>query len=104
MGRSLGGGIHVVEVVDPPGADEEGEGWTSAPVAAAFGGEGLHTEWDVLRGRDPARAILSAVRRCGHPLVVMGAQGGEGGRPHLGHVTTAVVHAAPSPVLLVPSR
>ena len=101
--RSLGG-IHVVEVVDPPDTGGEGEGWTSAPVAAAFAGEGLHTEWDVLRGRDPAQAILAAVRRCGHPLVVMGAQGVEGGRPHLGHVTSAVVRAAPSPVLLVPPR
>lgn len=107
--RRLGGGVHVVEVAGPPaghgGADDiDGTGWTSAPVAASFAGGGVQAEWDLLRARDPAEAILVTVRRCGHPLVVMGAQGDRDGGRHVGHVTSAVVHASPSPVLLVPPR
>lgn len=114
--RRLGGGVHVVEVAGPPagaggdhdgdhdGDDGDGTGWTSAPVAASFAGGGVQTEWGLLRGRDPAGAILAAVHRCGHPLVVMGAQGDAGVGRHVGHVTSAVVEASPSPVLLVPPR
>jgi nucleotide-binding universal stress UspA family protein len=62
--------------------------------------------WDLLHGKSPARALADLARSEVDPvaLLVMTTHGRTGwNRLHLGSVTTATVHAARVPVLVVPA-
>jgi nucleotide-binding universal stress UspA family protein len=62
--------------------------------------------WDLLHGKSPARALADVAASESDPvaLLVMATHGRTGwDRLHLGSVTTATVHAAGVPVLVVPA-
>jgi nucleotide-binding universal stress UspA family protein len=63
--------------------------------------------WDVLHAKSPARALADLAASEADPvaLLVMATHGHTGwDRLRLGSVTTATVHAAPVPVLVVPAQ
>jgi nucleotide-binding universal stress UspA family protein len=63
--------------------------------------------WDVLHGRHPGTALAEAAADPSVPtgLLVVANHGRTGwDRLHMGSVTAAVVHQAPVPVLVVPTR
>lgn len=63
--------------------------------------------WDVLHAKSPARALADLAASETDPvgLLVMATHGRTGwDRLRLGSVTTATVHSAPVPVLVVPAH
>jgi nucleotide-binding universal stress UspA family protein len=109
---ALGLPLWLMEVVEPgvlPEWTTEGDVVESAHVAALAalaarldGVEG----WDVLHDTDPAHALVAMASSPSTPtaLLVMATHGRTGwDRLRLGSVTTATVHAATVPVLVVPA-
>jgi nucleotide-binding universal stress UspA family protein len=78
----------------------------SGHVAGLAGRLGGVKSWDVLHDKDPAHALVAMAATATEPtaLLVMATHGRTGwDRLRLGSVTTATVHAATVPVLVVPA-
>jgi hypothetical protein len=78
----------------------------SGHVAGLAGRLGGVKAWDVLHDKDPAHALVAMAATATEPtaLLVMATHGRTGwDRLRLGSVTTATVHAATVPVLMVPA-
>jgi nucleotide-binding universal stress UspA family protein len=102
--------LWLIEVADPTrtAADvllhDVVESGHLAVLARAAGGT---SEWDVLHGKSPARALADLAASKADPvaLLVMATHGRTGwDRLRLGSVTIATVHSAPVPVLVVPAH
>jgi nucleotide-binding universal stress UspA family protein len=104
--RSLGIGVHLVSVVEPPapdlgGPDEAARSHREAHLAAVRAGadRAVPVSFEVRRG-DAVAEILAVVRP--GDLVAMTSHGGGGAqRWSVGAVAEAVLRRAPVPVLLV---
>jgi nucleotide-binding universal stress UspA family protein len=105
----LGLPLWLMEVVEPgvlPGWAPHDDIVESAHVAALAAELDGVEGWDVLHDKDPARALVAVAASPSTPtaLLVMATHGRTGwDRLRLGSVTTATVHAATVPVLVVPA-
>ena len=106
----LGRGLWLMEVVEPgvlpEWAADDDDVVESAHVAALAAELDSVEGWDVLHDTDPARALVAMAASPSAPtgLLVMATHGRTGwDRLRLGSVTTATVHAATVPVLVVPA-
>jgi nucleotide-binding universal stress UspA family protein len=105
---ALGDPLWLVAVVDRAGPAEgavDGDVVESGYLAALARAEGVQA-WDLLHSGSPARALadLAASETDPAALLVMATHGRTGwDRLHLGSVTTATIHAARVPVLVVPA-
>lgn len=101
--------LWLMEVVEPgalPGWATHEDVVESAHVAALAAELDGVEGWDVLHDTDPARALVAMAASPSTPtaLLVMDTHGRSGwDRFRLGSVTTATVHAATVPVLVVPA-
>jgi nucleotide-binding universal stress UspA family protein len=99
--------LWLVEVGDPGPPPEwatRGDVMESSRVAGLAGRLGGVEGWDVLHDKDPAHALIGMAASATEPtaLLVMATHGRTGwDRLRLGSVTTATVHAATVPVLVV---
>jgi PDZ domain-containing protein len=71
-----------------------------AVLARQVARAGGQAQWDVLHGSSPASVLTDHARRSRAALVVLGVDGGAGGRPLAG--VARLAEASPAPVLLVP--
>jgi nucleotide-binding universal stress UspA family protein len=104
--------LWLMEVGEPgrrgrqPEAVTSGDMVESGHVAGLAGRLGGVKAWDVLHDKDPAHALVAMAATATEPtaLLVMATHGRTGwDRLRLGSVTTATVHAATVPVLVVPA-
>lgn len=107
---ALGLPLWLMEVGDPTvmPADwaTESDAHESGHLAALADRVGTVAAWDVLHSRDPAGALVEMAASPATPtaLLVMATHGRTGWeRLRLGSVTTATVHGATVPVLVVPA-
>lgn len=104
---ALGLPLWLVEVGEPGPPGERvthGDAFESGHVAALTRRTGGVEAWDMLHGRDPADALVNMAASRSEPtaLLVMATHGRTGWhRLRLGSVTTATVHRATVPVLVV---
>lgn len=107
-------GVWAVEVVSPPpvplAPEVDGLGWPGdgagvEAAVAALARLGLSAKPKILRGLDPARAIVDFARDLPASFVVVGTHARHGfARVALGSVAMRVVHGCPCPVLVISSR